>query len=573
MDHHRIGSQIGSQIALLRKERGFTQDMLAEKLSVSPQAVSKWENGHALPETASLPALARALECNIDMLFGLNALVVLDARYGDGLEQTTITRRMNRLIENDRLQTDSELLPPASHKRLYYLTVKYQNPKGLFYACFRQGEAIELTAESTHVPAPPEMEMQGLTILAGVYGNAAYYNEVMPKIRHYEVFGWNEYHADHEVFPSNPGNDDPDFLTLVYINANGIHLATCAEGESLRYNETRTDLQRTAQTDTRRLEVEQLPPFGQGMECSWANALTAALKAMGVCTDYTQVMGVSGACYRLAFCTPQWDYSAVDALVAYDYAMPGYQAFGYTPVCVGHVEKENRAAERARIVTQIKQGMPVLAINLRVAAEWGVIAGYGDNGNLLYCRTKYDDSDYPPADNWPFLILYFNNKTAPPDAYDNYLRSLRVFTACASIPESNGYRMGFSAYEAWIADLTDEAWYAANDDSAWERRLSVNQFMTLSLYDARKAAHIYLKQSTAQVKEEQRGDAEKLSELFGAIADRIGRIHQMLDTGQYLEGPAARAFWTNEKRKEQAGLLTEALALEREAFETASRVQ
>lgn len=35
---------LGKRIALLRRKAGFTQDELAEKLGVSAQAVSKWEN-------------------------------------------------------------------------------------------------------------------------------------------------------------------------------------------------------------------------------------------------------------------------------------------------------------------------------------------------------------------------------------------------------------------------------------------------------------------------------------------------------------------------------------------------
>lgn len=35
---------LGRRIQALRKEQGLTQEALAERMSVSPQAVSKWEN-------------------------------------------------------------------------------------------------------------------------------------------------------------------------------------------------------------------------------------------------------------------------------------------------------------------------------------------------------------------------------------------------------------------------------------------------------------------------------------------------------------------------------------------------
>jgi transcriptional regulator with XRE-family HTH domain len=59
---------IGNQILLLRKRNGFTQEELAEKLDISAQAISKWENGHALPETALLPLLAKLLNSSIDSI-------------------------------------------------------------------------------------------------------------------------------------------------------------------------------------------------------------------------------------------------------------------------------------------------------------------------------------------------------------------------------------------------------------------------------------------------------------------------------------------------------------------------
>ena len=49
---------LGSKIRELRKKKGITQDTLANALSVSPQAVSKWENGIALPDIALTPVIA-----------------------------------------------------------------------------------------------------------------------------------------------------------------------------------------------------------------------------------------------------------------------------------------------------------------------------------------------------------------------------------------------------------------------------------------------------------------------------------------------------------------------------------
>lgn len=56
----------GRQIALLRKHKGITQEELAQKLSVSPQAISKWENGHTMPEVSLLVELSRILDKSID---------------------------------------------------------------------------------------------------------------------------------------------------------------------------------------------------------------------------------------------------------------------------------------------------------------------------------------------------------------------------------------------------------------------------------------------------------------------------------------------------------------------------
>lgn len=65
-------NKIGLQIARLRKEQEITQTALAEYLAVSPQAVSRWENGISAPDIALLPRLAAFFNVSIDELFGVS---------------------------------------------------------------------------------------------------------------------------------------------------------------------------------------------------------------------------------------------------------------------------------------------------------------------------------------------------------------------------------------------------------------------------------------------------------------------------------------------------------------------
>ena len=52
---------LGEKIASARKEKGMTQEMLAEQLGVTRQAVARWETGKALPGTANLFMLRQLL--------------------------------------------------------------------------------------------------------------------------------------------------------------------------------------------------------------------------------------------------------------------------------------------------------------------------------------------------------------------------------------------------------------------------------------------------------------------------------------------------------------------------------
>lgn len=59
---------IGKNIAQVRRNNGYTQETLAERLNISPQAVSKWETGLGLPEASMLVELSDVFNISIDEL-------------------------------------------------------------------------------------------------------------------------------------------------------------------------------------------------------------------------------------------------------------------------------------------------------------------------------------------------------------------------------------------------------------------------------------------------------------------------------------------------------------------------
>ena len=61
---------LGKRIAENRKRLGMTQDSLAEKLGITAQAVSKWENDQSCPDITMLPKLAEIFGITTDALLG-----------------------------------------------------------------------------------------------------------------------------------------------------------------------------------------------------------------------------------------------------------------------------------------------------------------------------------------------------------------------------------------------------------------------------------------------------------------------------------------------------------------------
>ena len=69
--------KFNEKLVKLRKLKGLTQDELASAVSVSRQAVYKWESGQSYPEAMTLVAIKELLSISIDDLLDENYEVVL----------------------------------------------------------------------------------------------------------------------------------------------------------------------------------------------------------------------------------------------------------------------------------------------------------------------------------------------------------------------------------------------------------------------------------------------------------------------------------------------------------------
>ena len=59
---------LAENLKKIRKYKGYTQEILAEKLNVVRQTVSKWEKGLSLPDVDMLSKIANVLETDVNIL-------------------------------------------------------------------------------------------------------------------------------------------------------------------------------------------------------------------------------------------------------------------------------------------------------------------------------------------------------------------------------------------------------------------------------------------------------------------------------------------------------------------------
>ena len=100
--------KIGNFIADCRKEKGLTQEQLAEKLYITDRAVSKWERGLSLPDADKMLDLCNILDINVNELLNGEKINMKD--YDKKTDELLVELAKQEELKNKKLITDMYVL-------------------------------------------------------------------------------------------------------------------------------------------------------------------------------------------------------------------------------------------------------------------------------------------------------------------------------------------------------------------------------------------------------------------------------------------------------------------------------
>ena len=123
------------KLAILRKNKGITQEALAEKLNVSRQAVAKWESGQAYPDISNLIQISNLMNVTVDYLVRDGECMVAPVANADTDLDQLITFRLEANVN-----TYAAFMNEAPSTRLDSHDFRYENGDYTYHDTYVGGE-------------------------------------------------------------------------------------------------------------------------------------------------------------------------------------------------------------------------------------------------------------------------------------------------------------------------------------------------------------------------------------------------------------------------------------------------
>jgi len=308
----------------------------------------------------------------------------------------------------------------------------------------------------------------------------------------------------------------------------------------------------------------------QSIDNSFIRCLTHVLNAAGEEISYAELMGLSGAAFRVQVLQPELCPSAACAEVGIDCSEPALESVGYPVETIWMQVRSNSGSmvaadaetvERARksVVDSIERGRPAIY----QVEEHSLIVGYRDGG-LRFVLREYGNAGnpgYTDKEQLPWSVSVVGDKKRSPDRRTELVESLRRGLRIANTAKVDNVACGFAAYEAWIRTI-ERGYGHLSDEQAFGWKLG-NAYCYESLFNSREAASDYLRSISEELDEEASGCLLKAADMFGRLQKGL---HAEWSCAPYPWWISEAKPWTEEQKARERQLLGEALELERMAF-------
>lgn len=155
------------KLQILRKNKGYTQEALADKLGVSRQAVAKWESGQIYPDISNLIQISELMNVSVDYLVkDRNCTVNIKNSSDTDLDELISFRLEANVNTYAAFMNETDASRPSSHD------FRYQNGDYMYYDTYVGGEkfAGEEAIWKNSVPVYA-MNYMGRVIADGFSGN------------------------------------------------------------------------------------------------------------------------------------------------------------------------------------------------------------------------------------------------------------------------------------------------------------------------------------------------------------------------------------------------------------------
>jgi hypothetical protein len=292
------------------------------------------------------------------------------------------------------------------------------------------------------------------------------------------------------------------------------------------------------------------------------------LKTMGSDVTYQQLMGISGAAFRIQL-HQEWCPSSPHPDCGFNCTDIMRKALKLDTLSHTYTYKKNKSDTILKqIIASIEKGMPVIASSY----ETGLVVGYTKKNKeikLLY-REPYSNIGDKAVESKIVPASYTIFKANPPKpAIQFYIESLKRTEQLSDHPIIGKYYLGFTAYEKWISDLLDESKIKKLSKNGQPELSNQNAHIYYSLLDARQCAAEYLRYIEEIFGVEFQAPFKKAAEYYEQIAEILQKGMKTIVWGwKFAKG----AKWTEVMRKDQAHILQEALTIERKGIHEIKKI-